>query len=75
MLYSEMKKTFEIFNQKLGKTYGEMGKEDFNGFIKFLLNDEEIRNTGWEFGQELPFDLEELLDEYLQKDEIYKPYH
>lgn len=64
-----------IFNEKLGMTYGDMSEIDYQSFLVFLLADTELEEHGWEFGQELPFALEELIDEWIEQDEIYKPFN
>lgn len=64
-----------IFNERLGMTYGDMSEIDYQSFLVFLLSDSELEEQGWEFGQELPFDLEALIDEWIEQDEIYKPFN
>jgi len=43
-------------------------------FIEWLQNDEELNNEGWGLGEPLPFDIEDLLDEYITQEPHYKPF-
>jgi len=43
-------------------------------FIEWLQNDEELSNEGWGLGEPLPFDIEDLLDEYITQEPHYKPF-
>jgi hypothetical protein len=75
MRYSEVRESYDWLQQKVYKWYGSISKQDIAGFIEFLRNDWDLTKY-YEFdvdGQEyLPVDLEELIDEYIQKD--YKNY-
>jgi hypothetical protein len=71
MRYSEVRESYDWLQQKVYKWYGAISKQDIAGFIEFLRHDGDLTKY-YEFdvdGQEyLPVDLEELIDEYIQKD-------
>jgi hypothetical protein len=70
-MYEEVK---VIFERKLLDTYGELGRVDYFHFLGFLFEDEELKNTGWKIGEELPFELEDLIDEWIQQDKVYQSF-
>lgn len=74
MTYSEYKETKQIFTEKVLGFYGSIQKQDMQDFIEWLQNDEEISKEGWGLGKPLPFDIEDLLDEYITQEPHYKPF-
>ena len=70
-MYEEVK---VIFERKLLDTYGELGRVDYFHFLGFLFEDEELKNTDWKIGEELPFELEDLIDEWIQQDKVYQSF-
>jgi hypothetical protein len=70
-MYEEVK---VIFERKLLDTYGELGRVDYFHFLGFLFEDEELKNKGWKIGEELPFELEDLIDEWIQQDKVYQSF-
>lgn len=61
-----------FFENKIGATYGDYTVFDHHEFLLFLRQDEELKNSGWTPLQELPYDLEELIDEFIEKDLVYQ---
>jgi len=74
MTYTEYKETKQIFTEKVIGFYGSIQKQDMQDFIEWLQNDEEISKEGWGLGEPLPFDIEDLLDEYITQEPHYKPF-
>jgi hypothetical protein len=56
-----------FFEKRLGETYGTYTLVDHHEFILFLR-----REIGWVVTEELEYDLEELIDEYIENDPVYK---
>lgn len=57
----------EFFEKKLGNSYGTYSPIDHKDFEGYLIEQNlDIEN--------LPFDLEELIDEWIQQDRVYKEY-
>jgi hypothetical protein len=75
MILSEIREARKIFYDAIGNTYGEMSKEDLKSFINWLQADKDLIYMEWEMGTYLPYDLAELVEEWLDTDEFYKPYH
>jgi hypothetical protein len=74
MTYTEYKETKQVFEEKVIGFYGSIQKQDMQDFIEWLQNDEELNNEGWGLGEPLPFDIEDLLDEYITQEPHYKPF-
>jgi hypothetical protein len=70
-MFEEVK---EIFERKLLSSYGELERVDYFHFLRFLSDDKELQKQGWEIGKELPYDLEDLIDEWIQQDEVYQSF-
>lgn len=74
MTYSEYKETKQIFEGKVVNFYGSIQKQDMQDFINWLQEDEQLSVEGWGLGEPLPFDIEDLLDEYITQEPHYKPF-
>jgi len=74
MTFTEYKETKQIFEGKVLAFYGSIQKQDMQDFIIWLQEDEELNNEGWGIGKPLPFDIEDLLDEYITQEPHYKPF-
>jgi hypothetical protein len=70
-MFSEAK---VIFERKLGTTYGTYSIVDHSDFIRFLKKDEELKKIDWNPLKELPFELEDMIDEWIEQDAIYKDF-
>jgi hypothetical protein len=57
----------EFFEARIGESYGTYSHEDHKDFEKYL----HLQNLDID---ELPFDLEELIDEFIQQDQVYKEF-
>lgn len=75
MNYSDYKESRNILQEKVMGTYGAISKYDMLGYIDFLKDHEELKAIGWNQFDELPLDLEELIDQYIEKEEVYKGAH
>jgi hypothetical protein len=74
MTYTEYKETKQIFEKKVVNFYGSIQKQDMQDFINWLQEDEQLSVEGWGLGEPLPFDIEDLLDEYITQEPHYKPF-
>jgi hypothetical protein len=54
----------EIFEEKLGDSYGDYSPEDHQEFIKYLGSQGLML-------EQLPYDLEEMIDEWIEQDSVY----
>lgn len=61
-----------FFEKRIGDTYGTYSVFDHREFLEFLKEDEDLKTSGWTPLEELPYDLEELIDEFIQQDLVYK---
>lgn len=61
-MYNECK---DFFEARLGETYGTYSQIDHMDFVCYL-KDNQLSPSD--------YDLEELIDEWIQQDPIYKPY-
>jgi len=75
MNYSDYKESRNILQEKVMGTYGTISKYDMKEFINFLQADEELQAEGWGLGEPLPLDLEELIDQYIEQEDVYRGAH
>lgn len=71
MILSDYRAARKILQKKVIDFYGTIGKEDMKGFILFLKNDSDLIEVNWKHTEQLPFDIEELVDLYIQYDSYY----
>jgi hypothetical protein len=57
----------EFFEAKIGESYGDYSQIDHKDFLKFILDQKLVID-------DLPYDLEELIDEFIQQDRVYKQF-
>jgi hypothetical protein len=57
----------EFFEAKIGESYGDYSPIDHKEFLNFILDQNLVID-------DLPYDLEELIDEFIQQDRVYKQF-
>jgi hypothetical protein len=57
----------EFFEARIGESYGTYSHEDHKDFLNFILEQNLVID-------DLPYDLEELIDEFIQQDQVYKEF-
>jgi hypothetical protein len=69
MTLSTIKEMYSTLESKVINTYGTISKADMKEFILWLQDDQELKETGYNFEglQEFPFDIDEIIEEYLEQ--------
>jgi hypothetical protein len=69
MKLSEIKEVYKELEGKVFETYGTISKADIREFIQWLQQDAELNEMEYNFEglQDFPFDISEIIDEYLEQ--------
>lgn len=69
MKLSEVKAIYKTLEGKVLDTYGTISKADIREFITWLKQDQELIELGYNFEgvQDFPFEIDEIIDEYLEQ--------
>lgn len=71
MILSNYREARKLLQKKVAETYGTISKYDMKSFINFCINDEDLIAKKWKLGTELPFDIEDLVNDYIEWDGYY----